>query len=62
MDHKVVKMNLGETVFQDLPRPSHPLPPLVGIDWGIGLQANAAPGELDDDSRDIPSVLIYMQE
>lgn len=62
MHHGVVKAGLGETVFQDFARPSHPLPPPAGIYRGIGLQANSAPGELGDDTRDIPSVLIYMRE
>lgn len=55
-------MGLNETIFQDFARPSHPLPSPVRIYRGIGLQTNSAPGELDDDTRDIPSVLMYVRE
>ena len=55
-------MDLDETVFQDFSRPSHPLPSLVGIYPSIGFQTNSAPGELDDDTRDIPSILICVSQ
>lgn len=62
LEHReVVQTGLGETVLQYFTGSSHPLPPPVGINRGIGLQTYSAPGELDDDACDIPSVLIYVR-